>query len=398
MAQSTRGARDYVGLLAANTVLGVAMPMLIILGGLAGLMLAPSKALATFPPSVQMLAGLGAAGPFSLLMGRYGRKTGFMLGGGLAILGGVIGTLALLHGSFWLLCLGHVFLGAALACYQYFRFAAAEVVPGRWQPVAISLMLTSGLVAALAGPQIFIVTKDIFAPVPLAGGYAAISVVSLLGLIPLALARLPKSARTPADKRTRRTGTMAALRRGPVIKAITIAAAAQGFMVLLMAPTPLAMIGCGLGEVMAGDVIRWHVVAMFAPSFVTGFVIKRIGAQPVALAGLTVLIVSAAVAASGLSAGHFYVALLLLGVGWNFGFIGATNMLVSTLAPDERAGVQGANDTIVALASTLCAFASGAIVTGIGWIALNQMALPVLGVVIAGVLIFGNPKLARQFR
>ncbi|WP_306116101.1 MULTISPECIES: MFS transporter [unclassified Roseovarius] len=394
MAEEQTGARDFVGLLTANTVLGVAMPMLIILGGLAGLMLAPGKALATFPPSVQMLAGLAAAGPFSLLMGRLGRTAGFLLGGAIATLGGVIGTFALLQGSFLLLCLSHVFFGAALACYQYFRFAAAEVVPDRWQPVAISLMLTSGLVAALVGPQIFIATKDFFAPVPLAGAYAAISVVSLLGMIPLAIVRMPGG--TAPGRGPRRAKVSAALRRGPVIKAVVIAGAAQGFMVLLMAPTPLAMIGCGLGETMAGDVIRWHVVAMFAPSFVTGFVIKRVGAQPVALCGLALLGASAAVAASGLSALHFYLALILLGIGWNFGFIGATAMLSSALAPEERAGVQGANDTIVALASTVCAFASGAVVTGLGWISLNLIALPILICVIAGVLVFSRRKMAAE--
>ena len=394
MAEEQNGARDFVGLLTANTVLGVAMPMLIILGGLAGLMLAPGKALATFPPSVQMLAGLVAAGPFSLLMGRLGRKAGFLLGGAIATLGSVIGTFALLQGSFLLLCLSHVFFGAALACYQYFRFAAAEVVPDRWQPVAISLMLTSGLVAALIGPQIFIATKDFFAPVPLAGAYAAISVVSLLGMIPLANLRMPGG--TAPGRGPGRANVSAALRRGPVIKAVVIAGAAQGFMVLLMAPTPLAMIGCGLGETMAGDVIRWHVVAMFAPSFVTGFVIKRVGAQPVALCGLALLVASAAVAASGLSALHFYLALILLGIGWNFGFIGSTAMLSSALAPEERAGVQGANDTIVALASTVCAFASGAIVTGLGWISLNLIALPILVCVIAGVLVFSRRKMAAE--
>ncbi len=392
MAQEQTGYRDFAGLLAANTILGVAMPMLIILGGLAGLMLAPGKTLATFPPSVQMLAGLVAAGPFSLLMGRYGRKVGFVMGGVMAILGGVIGALALLQSSFWLLCVGHMFFGAALACYQYFRFAAAEVVPGQWQPVAISLMLTSGLVAALAGPQIFIFTKDVFAPVPLAGAYAAISVVSLLGMIPLAVARMPGTVRAAPGQRASRGTLSAALRRGPVIKAMVIAAAAQGFMVLLMAPTPLAMIGCGLGETMAGDVIRWHVVAMFAPSFVTGFIIKRVGTQPVALGGLALLVASAAVAASSLSALHFYLALILLGVGWNFGFIGATNMLASALSAEERAGVQGANDTIVALASTLCAFASGAIVVGLGWTTLNLIALPILTCVIVGVAVFGGRK------
>ena len=379
--------RNFAGLLLSNTILGMAMPMLIILGGLAGLMLAPSTSFATFPPSVQMLAGLAAAGPFSFFMGRFGRKPGFLAGGILAILGGGVGALALLQGSFALLCLSHVFFGAALACFQYFRFAAAEVVRAEWQPVAISFMLTSGLVAALAGPQIFIMTKDIFAPVPLAGAYAAISAVSLLGLFPLLVTRLTTEASVSRGTPRNWAATRQVLRRGPVLKSIVIASTSAGTMMLLMAPTPLAMIGCGLGEAMAGDVIRWHVVAMFAPSFFTGFVIKRFGTEPVALGGLVLLAASAGVGASGLSAVHFYVALVLLGVGWNFGFIGATNMLASALNAEERAGVQGVNDTIVALASTICAFAAGAIVAGPGWIILNLSAMPIVACVIIWVLL-----------
>ena len=198
------------------------MPMLIILGGLAGLKLAPSAALATFPPSVQMLAGLFAAAPFSWFMGRFGRKAGFYIGGAFACIGGIIGTLALFQSSFLLLCIAHMALGAALSCYQYFRFAAAEVVSEQWQPVAISLMLTSGLVAAFAGPQIFILAKDYFTAAPLAGAYAAISILTLIGLLPLAFVRIsaPQSVtrKTPID----RAAALAILRRGPVLSAVII--------------------------------------------------------------------------------------------------------------------------------------------------------------------------------
>lgn len=178
---------SYLGLLAANTILGSAMPMLIILGGLAGLALAPTTALATLPASLSTLAGLFAAAPFSLLMGRLGRKAGFLIGIALAIAGALLGLWALMIGSFALLCIGHLALGAALACYQFFRFAAAETVSPEWQPVAISLMLTSGLIAAFVGPQVFIMSKDALAPIPLAGAYGALVIVSLIGLVPSTL-------------------------------------------------------------------------------------------------------------------------------------------------------------------------------------------------------------------
>ena len=385
MTDAQQGNGNFIGLLTSNTILGAAMPMLIILGGLAGLMLAPSPALATIPPSVQTLAGLFAAGPFSLLMGRFGRRTGFVLGGLLAVAGGMIGAFALFQSSFILLCVAHMALGAALSCFQYFRFAAAEVVTAKWQPVAISLMLTSGLVAAFVGPQVFIMAKDYFAPVPLAGGYAAISVIALIGLIPLAFVRIARPDASAGPKATL-ADTLSILRRGPVALAVMVGAVSMGIMVLLMAPTPLAMVGCGHSEDLAGDVIRWHVVAMFAPSFFTGFIIKRFGTKPVATAGLAMLIGAAVIAASGLGAEHFYASLILLGVGWNFGFIGATNMLASAVSAEERSVTQGANDTIIALASTICAFSSGAIVAGFGWQVLAGAAVPVILVAMAALV------------
>lgn len=377
---------NFLGLLAANTILGAAMPMLIILGGLAGLMLAPSTALATLPASLQTLAGLFAAAPFSLLMGRRGRKAGFALGVAAAMAGALLGVWAMISGSFILLCVAHLFLGAALACFQFFRFAAAEVVNPEWQPVAISLMLTSGLVAAFGGPQVFIMAKDALAPVPLAGAYGAIAVISLIGLLPLAFVRMAKPIAPAKQSFGKRLASLSVLRRGPVRKAVAIGAVSQGIMVFLMIPTPLAMVGCGFSEATSGDVIRWHVVAMFAPSFFTGFLIKRYGTQRIAIGGLVLLILSALVALSGLSGAHFYASLILLGLGWNFGFIGATNMLANVVSEAEKPVVQGANDTVIALASTICAFAAGAIVAGYGWTVLAVVALIILVIALGAVL------------
>lgn len=377
---------NFLGLLAANTILGAAMPMLIILGGLAGLMLAPSTALATLPASLQTLAGLFAAAPFSLLMGRRGRKAGFALGVAAAMAGALLGVWAMISGSFILLCIAHLFLGAALACFQFFRFAAAEVVSPEWQPVAISLMLTSGLVAAFGGPQVFIMAKDALAPVPLAGAYGAIAVISLIGLLPLAFVRMAKPIAPAKQSFGKRLASLSVLRRGPVRKAVAIGAVSQGIMVFLMIPTPLAMVGCGFSEATSGDVIRWHVVAMFAPSFFTGFLIKRYGTQHIAIGGLVLLILSALVALSGLSGAHFYASLILLGLGWNFGFIGATNMLANVVSEAEKPVVQGANDTVIALASTICAFAAGAIVAGYGWTVLAVVALIILVIALGAVL------------
>ncbi|WP_224815916.1 MFS transporter [Hasllibacter sp. MH4015] len=382
--------RSYIGLLVANTILGSAMPMLIILGGLSGLMLAPTTALATLPASLQTLAGLFAAAPFSLLMGHFGRRAGFVAGGLCAVLGGLLGVWAIVSGSFVLLCIAHLPLGAAVACYAFFRFAAAETVSPAWQPVAISLILTSGLIAAFVGPQIFIWAKDALAPIPLAGAYAALVPLSLVGLLPLALTTLPKPAPAAPQSLRARLAALSILRDRPVRLAVGLGAVSQGVMVFLMVPTPLAMIGCGFSEAVAGDVIRWHVVAMFAPSFVTGFLIKKLGAQPVAFTGVGLLIVAALLAMAGLDAVNFYGALIVLGVGWNFGFIGATAILAASVTEEDRALVQGANDTVLALVSTLCAFAAGALVAGLGWIAVAGVAAALLA--IAGIALWRSAR------
>ncbi|MEO0944718.1 MAG: MFS transporter [Pseudomonadota bacterium] len=362
--------REFASLLLANTILGAAFPVQLILGGLAGLMLAPSPALATLPSSVQTLAGLVAAAPFSLLMGRMGRRSGFAIGALLTLSGAILATQALVTQNFALLCAAHFLMGAGWASFQFFRFAAAEVVEQNWRPVAISLMLSSLLVAALVGPQIFIIAQDVLAPIPFAGAYAATGLIAIFGLVPLAAIRMRLPKREERPTQTSRLAFLSALRRPAIRQAIGIAAISQGVMVFLMVPTPIAMVGCGFSETTASDVVRWHIVAMFAPSFFTGFLIKRFGAQRIAFTGLVFIIAAAIAAALGLSATHFYGSLIFLGIGWNFGFIGGTALLDAALSEGERATVQGANDTIIALVSTICAFASGFVLSSFGWAAL----------------------------
>ncbi|MEM9709383.1 MAG: MFS transporter [Pseudomonadota bacterium] len=359
--------RNFIGLLAANAILGTAFPVQLILGGLTGLMLTPSPALATLPASVQTLAALVAAGPFSLFMGRVGRRAGFVLGAILTLVGALAATQALYLQNFVLLCAAHFLMGAGWASFQYIRFAAGEVVAPNSRPVAISLMLTSLLAAAIAGPQLFIAAKDSLAPIPFAGAYAALVLVSILGLLPLAALRIPLPMQPTKENSQRRFSVLSALRRRPIMRAVGIAAVSQGVMVFLMIPTPIAMIGCGFSDETASDVIRWHIVAMFAPSFITGFLIQRFGAQSIAMVGLTAIVVAAGAASLGLSAAHFYGGLIILGLGWNFAFIGATTMLADAVSEEEKAAVQGANDTVIALVSTICAFAAGFVIAGWGW-------------------------------
>ncbi|MEM7724310.1 MAG: MFS transporter [Pseudomonadota bacterium] len=385
--------RNFVALLSANTILGAAFPIQLILGGLTGLMLAPSPGLATLPASVQTLAGLVAAAPFSLLMGRLGRRAGFALGALMTLVGALAATQALYSGNFALHCLAHFLMGAGWASFQYFRFAAGEVVDTSLRPVAISLMLTSLLIAAIVGPQLFIGAKDALAPIPFAGAYAAVAVVSVLGLLPLAAVRMPVPSQAATGPGNSWFAALSALRRRPVKRAVGIAAASQGVMVFLMVPTPIAMIACGFSEDTASDVIRWHIVAMFAPSFFTGFLIQRFGANTIAMCGLVTIVAAAGAAALGISALHFYGSLIILGLGWNFSFIGATTMLAAALSEDEKAAVQGANDTIIALVSTVCAFAAGFVVSGLGWAVLATVSGAIVLLVLAA-LAFGRGPVA----
>lgn len=367
---------NFVLILLGNVILGAALPMLIILGVLSGAWLAPLDWLATAPPSISMLAGIAVASPLSLFMGRYGRRAGFLLGAAAQITGAFLAVVALVVQSFLLLCLAHAALGCALVCVNYFRFAAAEAVKEAQRPQAISFTLASGLVAALIGPELFSWSKDALAPTPLAGAYAAIALLGVLGALPVLGLRM-----RPVEQPAQTTSQFAKLRdvmaQSPkVLVAIGIAALSQAIMVLLMTPTPLAMIGCGFVEDQAADVIRWHVVAMFAPGFFTGSLIKRFGAERVAITGLTLILFSALVALSGLELMNFYAALVVLGVGWNFGFVSGTYMLQSALSTQDAPLIQGANDTILAISAAAASLLSGALYAGIGWLGLVTFSLP----------------------
>ncbi|MEM8555194.1 MAG: MFS transporter [Pseudomonadota bacterium] len=371
--------RNFILILLGNVILGSALPILIILGVLSGAFLAPQSWLATAPPSVSMLAGIAVASPVSLFMGRFGRRAGFLLGAFALALGGTLAALALLLGSFLLLCVAHAALGAALICVNYFRFAAAEAVPEQLRPQAISFTLASGLVAALIGPELFSWSKDALAPTPLAGAYAAIVGLGLAGALPVLGLKLSPSA-TPNTRATPSANFRdifdKVLATPRIAVAIGIGALSQAIMVLLMTPTPLAMIGCGFVETQAADVIRWHVVAMFAPGFFTGSLIKRFGAGTIAVTGLALIVLSAIVAWSGLELLNFYVALILLGVGWNFAFVSGTEMLQASVSDADRAALQGANETILAIASATASLLSGALYAGIGWVGLAVFSIP----------------------
>jgi len=376
--------RNFTLVLLSNIILGAPMPMLIILGGLAGAYLSPVSYAATLPPSIQMLAGVIVAAPISLLMGRRGRKVGFLLATGLLICGGILGVCALFWHNFILLCMSHALLGGALVGINFFRFAAAEAVPKHQQSKAISYTLASGLVAAIIGPELFSYSKDMLAPVPFAGAYSAIVLLGITGAIPVLMLQISKAADGPIKPSVDK---YALFRRPKVIIAISGAAVSQAIMVLLMVPTAIAMVGCGFDEDQAADVIKWHVIAMFAPGFITGGLIQKFGALRIVMIGLVLLASSSITAMLGVEITNFYGALVLLGIGWNFGFIGSTHLLQSSLAVKERPMVQGVNDTIIAIVSSAASLLSGALYFGIGW---SSIAVSGLVIILIFIIIFGT--------
>jgi MFS family permease len=372
-----RARRAVAILVWAQSVLGAQMAVHFILGGLTGALLAGDPALATLPISMTVLGSMLAAPALSALMGRFGRRPGFVLAALTAAGGAGLAAWAIVERDFVLFCAASTVLGVYMAAQALYRFAAADVASPAFRPKAISWVMAGGLVSAVLGPEIVVRFKDLLEPVPYAGGYLAIVALNLVGVVPMLFLDLPRPRRLPAGQRAGRPWTeILADRRVPV--AMLCAMVSYALMNLVMTSTPLAMIACGFVTDDAAHVVRIHIIAMFAPSFVTGSLIARFGAPRVIAAGLVLLAGCAAVAIAGITLPHFGVALAMLGLGWNFGFIGATALLASAHRPEERARVQGLNDFLVFGLVTVGSFSSGALMAAFGWQAVNLSMLPPL--------------------
>jgi MFS family permease len=350
---------------------------LVAINALAGYALAPDKRLATLPVVGYVLGSAVSTLPASHFMRVYGRRAGFLLGAASGMAGGAIGALAIFLQSFWLLCAATFCSGIYQAFGQYLRFAAAEVAPADWKSRAISLTLAGGIVGGFLGPAVGKVTRDLAQPQYLA------SYASLIGFALVAMA-IAASLRFPPQSQSEQHGggrPLSEIARQPVfIVAALAAAVGYGVMNLLMNATPLAMDFCGLGFGDTAFVLQWHVIGMFAPSFFTGHLIARFGVLNVLFAGAALMAGCIAIAVQGLTLMHFWWALLLLGIGWNFLYIGGTTLLTEAYAPEEKAKTQGLNDFLMFFAMAGSSFASGALVTSAGWSVLNQIAIPFVAV------------------
>ena len=367
--------RKNVGVLAAcQALLLVNNSVLITVNALAGYALAGNKALATLPVTAYFLGSALSTLPVSLLMKRYGRQAGFSAGAACAILGALLCALAIYTRSFWLLCVGTLVLGIYFAAGQYYRFAAAEAVTPNFKATAISLVLAGGIVGGFLGPETSKVTRDLVDGHVYAGAYFSLVAFALLAAIVLRGLAIPRLS--AADSRTsgRPLGVIA--RQPAFIVAVLCGVVSYGVMNLLMTATPLAMAACEHPFAAAAFVIQWHMVAMFAPSFGTGPLIQRIGPLPVMFMGTVLASACIAIALAGIDVAHFWLALVLVGVAWNFMYLGATTLLTETHAPAERGKVQGVNDMAISFTMMLSSLSVGALFTYHGWQVMNALAAP----------------------
>jgi MFS family permease len=345
--------------------------------GLVGTELAPSLLLATLPYSLIATTNAAVTVPASFLMARLGRRAGFVLGALIGGLGGVVSAWAIFERDFLLFCLGNALWGAFQATAQYYRFAAADAAAPAFRSRAVSYVLAGGVAAALIGPEIATRSKDLFAPVLFAGSFLAISVLAICTILTLAFLDIPVPSRAErAQAGGRPFGEIA---RQPIfIAAVANGVIGYAIMSFVMTASPIAAVGCGLTSGDAAGIIRFHLIGMYVPAFFTGALIARYGTTRIALTGTVLLLLCGIVALSGTSKPHFWVALALLGFGWNFMFVAGTTMLTQAYRPEERAKVQGLNEFLIAGSSALGSLASAGVYAGFGWDGLNLAVMPFL--------------------
>ena len=378
----SRAKRNVAVLVVAQAVLGAQMPMIFIIGGLAGQSLAGNPCFATLPISLIVLGSMLTSTPLSAAMQKWGRRAGFYIGATGGILGGVVGALGLYLGSFPVFLLGSLLTGIYMSAHGFYRFAATDTASDAFRPKAVSYVMAGGLASAIIGPQIVKLTSDAFV-IPFLGTYAAVVAVNLLGFFLFLLLDIPKPPPAP-DKSERGRTRWQLLTTPRIAVAVICATVSYALMNLVMTSTPLAVVGCGYTQSDAADVVSGHVLAMFAPSFFTGHLIARFGVERIMGLGLVILAGAGAVALSGVDLQNFVIALILLGIGWNFGFIGATSMLAGAHTAQERGRMQGLNDLIVFGGVTLASVSSGGLMncTGgtpiEGWTAVNMAMAPLL--------------------
>lgn len=387
--------RVVLALASTQALFQTSSVLIMTIGGLAGQLLAPELALATLPIAAVTLGTAVATVPASVLMARVGRRPGFVLGTMFGAAGGAAAAAGIVIASFALLCLGTFLVGIYQGFAQFYRFAAAEAVPAQYRSRALSMVMAGGIIAAFVGPNLGAATRDLVSGAAFAGSFAAVVALSLAAAAILAATPLPPPP--PVDSIAEPARSLRQIARQPrFVAAIVGAATGSGVMILVMTATPLSMLAHDHSVSDAAFVIQWHALGMFAPSFVTGWLTARFGVASVMLAGVGLLLGEVAMAVSGSGMPQYASALILLGVGWNFLYVGGSTMLLETYAPGERGKVQALNDFVVVGATATAAFSAGALVEAVGWFGLNLAVAPLL--VLAGFTIALTATMTRTRR
>jgi len=359
----------------------------ITLTALIGMQLSPYNSLATLPLALLVLGNLLSTHPLSLFMQRHGRRPGLSLGAAAGIVGGLISALGVWLGDFVLFCLGALPIGVYQASAMYYRFAALETVDDAHKGRAAAWVIAGGICAALIAPSLTLWARNALST-PFVGAYVLLAVLALFGL--LLLSALREGAIPVAPR-----GDLLGLLARPAIRcALAVTAIGHGLMILVMNATPLAMSFCGLPLESAAQVIQWHMLGMFLPALIAGPLVDRLGSKPVAMLGIGLLGGSALVGLSGQSQAYFLISSLLLGIGWNLMLVAGTTLLASAHEPAERGKAQGLMELANGSVAACAAFASGALITGLGWFQVNLAMLPLLAIALVAVLARARTPLA----
>ncbi|MBU0723548.1 MAG: MFS transporter [Alphaproteobacteria bacterium] len=349
-----------------------------------GTMLADDKSLATLPLAVQLTSTMLTTLPASMLMKRFGRRPGFMLGVVVGIIGALIAAVGIFQANFILFCAGAGLMGVNQGFALFYRFAAADTASEAFKSKAISLVLAGGVFSAVAGPNLAIWSRDLFEPILFAGSFATIAVIWLIPLVLLIFIEIPRP--TLAQRRDSGRPLGQIIRQPVFVVAVVGAVIGYTMMNMVMTATPLAMLACGLEFSDAAFVIQWHALGMFAPAFITGSLINRYGVLNIMLTGAALMIVCVGINLTGQDITRFWFALVLLGVGWNFLFVGGTTLLTKAYLPAEKEKVQAMNDFLVFGSVSIGSFSAGALQNLYGWPVVNLTILPFVVIAISLVL------------
>lgn len=353
-------------------------------GAIVGKILAPTPLLATLPISIFVVGMVVCALPAGAIAHRYGRRAAFMAGTGAGVLTGLLAMLAMINGGFWLFCLATFFGGGYSAVVLSFRFAAADGAAPADRARAISLVMAGGIAAAVIGPQLVTLTMDWWPPYLFAATFLAQGLIAALSALVLLGVRLPK----PSPEAMSGGRPLAVIVKQPrFIAAVLCGAVSNMLMNFIMTAAPLAMHLCGHSQQASDLGLQWHVIAMYAPSFVTGRIISRFGAGRVVSVGLSLIGCSALIGLNGVAVAQFWAVLIVLGLGWNFSFLGASSLVLECHRREEKTRVQSLNDLIIFCLMALGSFSSGGLLAVYGWQTVLKVSLAPLAIAMAALAV-----------